>query len=74
MEQCLVISQEGRYEMKDDKPRTKILVDGGDPNETLRIRNLLGLVDGQTTNPSLIANLDITWRGDPRSVGFVTAI
>ena len=37
------------------KPRTKILVDGGDPDETLRIKNLLGFVDGQTTNPSLIA-------------------
>src|SRR3979411_3222847 len=38
-----------------NKPRTKILVDGGDPNETLRIKNLIGFVDGQTTNPSLIA-------------------
>ncbi len=38
-----------------NKPKTKILVDGGDPNETLRIKNLIGFVDGQTTNPSLIA-------------------
>ena len=38
------------------KPKTKILVDGGDPDETLRIKKLLGFVDGQTTNPSLIAN------------------
>jgi transaldolase len=37
------------------KPKTKILVDGGDPEETLRIKQLLGFVDGQTTNPSLIA-------------------
>jgi transaldolase len=37
------------------KPKTKILVDGGDPVETLRIKKLLGFVDGQTTNPSLIA-------------------
>ena len=37
------------------KPKTKILVDGGDPEETLRVKNLLGFVDGQTTNPSLIA-------------------
>jgi len=37
------------------KPKTRILVDGGDPNETLRIRSLIGFVDGQTTNPSLIA-------------------
>jgi transaldolase len=35
--------------------KTKILVDGGDPAETLRVRDLLGFVDGQTTNPSLIA-------------------
>lgn len=37
-----------------NRPKTKILVDGGDPNETLRIKSLLGSVDGQTTNPSLI--------------------
>jgi transaldolase len=38
-----------------NKPRTRILVDGGDPTETLRIKRLVGFVDGQTTNPSLIA-------------------
>ena len=37
------------------RPRTKLLVDGGDPDETLRIKTLIGFVDGQTTNPSLIA-------------------
>jgi transaldolase len=41
--------------MLTNKPKTKILVDGGDPKETLRIKNLIGFVDGQTTNPSLIA-------------------
>jgi transaldolase len=41
--------------MLTNKPKTKILVDGGDPNETLRIKSLMGFVDGQTTNPSLIA-------------------
>src|SRR5690242_3612794 len=41
--------------MLTDRPKTKILVDGGDPKETLRIKNLIGFVDGQTTNPSLIA-------------------
>ena len=30
-------------------------MDGGDPDETLRIKKLIGFVDGQTTNPSLIA-------------------
>jgi transaldolase len=41
--------------MLTNRPRTKILVDGGDPEETLRIKSLIGFVDGQTTNPSLIA-------------------
>ena len=38
-----------------NKPKTGILVDGGDPDETLRVKQMLGFVDGQTTNPSLIA-------------------
>jgi transaldolase len=38
-----------------NRPKTKLLVDGGDPEETLRIKTLIGFVDGQTTNPSLIA-------------------
>jgi len=42
--------------MLTQKPKTKILVDGGDPAETSKIKELLGYVDGQTTNPSLIAN------------------
>jgi len=37
------------------RPKTKILVDGGDPGETESVKQLLGFVDGQTTNPSLIA-------------------
>lgn len=37
------------------RTKTKILVDGGDPAETVRIKELVGFVDGQTTNPSLIA-------------------
>lgn len=37
------------------RPKTKILVDGGDPQETRQVKRLLGFVDGQTTNPSLIA-------------------
>jgi transaldolase len=37
------------------RPETKILVDGGDPQETRKIKEVLGFVDGQTTNPSLIA-------------------
>jgi transaldolase len=34
---------------------TKILVDGGDPAETMQVKEALGYLDGQTTNPSLIA-------------------
>ena len=41
--------------MLTNMPKTKLLVDGGDPEETLRIESLIGFVDGQTTNPSLIA-------------------
>jgi transaldolase len=45
----------GVNSMLTNRPKTKILVDGGDPDETLRAKRLLGFVDGQTTNPSLIA-------------------
>ena len=37
------------------RPKTQLLVDGGDPEETLRVKNLVGYVDGQTTNPTLVA-------------------
>lgn len=35
--------------------KSKIFLDGGDPGETKEALDLLGFVDGQTTNPSLIA-------------------
>lgn len=35
--------------------KTKIFLDSGDPNETREAIRLLGFLDGQTTNPSLIA-------------------
>jgi transaldolase len=35
--------------------KAKILVDGGNPDETVRVKRLVGYVDGQTTNPTLIA-------------------
>ena len=35
--------------------RSKIFLDGGDPKETKEIISLLGGLDGQTTNPTLIA-------------------
>jgi len=37
------------------RAKAKILVDGGDPEETARVKRLVGYVDGQTTNPTLIA-------------------
>lgn len=38
-----------------NRPKTKILLDSGDPEETRQIKELLGYLDGQTTNPSLVA-------------------
>src|SRR5262244_1178659 len=37
------------------RAKSKILVDGGDPEETVRVKRLIGYVDGQTTNPTLVA-------------------
>jgi transaldolase len=34
---------------------TRIFLDGGDPGETKEALNLLGFLDGQTTNPTLIS-------------------
>jgi transaldolase len=33
----------------------KIFIDGGDPVETIQAEQMLGYIDGQTTNPSLVA-------------------
>jgi transaldolase len=41
--------------MKPEGLRTKIFLDSGDPKETREVLSLLGFLDGQTTNPSLIA-------------------
>lgn len=40
---------------KPDWLKTKIFLDSGDPKETRQILNLMGFLDGQTTNPSLVA-------------------
>lgn len=37
------------------RAKAKILVDGGDPEETIRVKSLIGYVDGQTTNPTLVS-------------------
>lgn len=47
--------QQHRAEQTLSALKTKILVDGADPRETALIRRLIGFVDGQTTNPSLVA-------------------
>ncbi len=41
--------------MRPENLTTKIFLDSGDPLETRELMRLLGFLDGQTTNPSLIA-------------------
>lgn len=41
--------------MKPASLATKIFLDGGDPRETAETIRMLGFLDGQTTNPTLIA-------------------
>jgi transaldolase len=41
--------------MRPSSLKTKIFLDSGDVNETREIINVLGFLDGQTTNPTLIA-------------------
>jgi len=40
--------------MKPTELKTKIFLDSGDPDESRKVMNMLGFLDGQTTNPSLI--------------------
>jgi len=41
--------------MRPENLRTKIFLDSGDPGETQEVIRLLGFLDGQTTNPTLIS-------------------
>ena len=41
--------------MRPDHLKTKIFLDGGNPEETKEIIDTLGFLDGQTTNPTLIS-------------------
>ena len=41
--------------MKPQNLRSKIFLDGGDPEEAVDVISLLGFLDGQTTNPTLIS-------------------
>lgn len=41
--------------MRPNNLKTKIFLDGGDPDETRETIKILGFLDGQTTNPTLIS-------------------
>lgn len=41
--------------MKPSDIKTKVFLDSGDPEDTKKVINTLGFLDGQTTNPSLVA-------------------
>lgn len=41
--------------MRPDDLKTRIFLDGADPEETRQVVKALGFLDGQTTNPSLLA-------------------
>jgi transaldolase len=41
--------------MRPDNLKTRIFLDGADPQETRQVLDALGFLDGQTTNPSLLA-------------------
>ena len=41
--------------MRPENLKTRIFLDGGNPDETAEIMRLLGFLDGQTTNPTLIS-------------------
>jgi len=41
--------------MKPNNLKTKIFLDGGDPEETKELIKVLGFLDGQTTNPTLVS-------------------
>jgi transaldolase len=44
-----------RFFMRPQNLKSKIFLDGGNPDETREIISLLGFLDGQTTNPTLIS-------------------
>jgi len=61
--QWLLIYRGNLTSTSTNRLNTNVLLDGGDPRETLRIKKLLGFLDGQTTNPTIVAkNPDIQRR------------
>src|SRR3990167_4401030 len=45
--------------MRQQNLKSKIFIDGGDPQESREAEKLLGFIDGQTTNPTLISKSPI---------------
>jgi hypothetical protein len=43
------LRRRGEVDMSVRRSKTKVLVDGGDSQETVRVKGLIGFVDGQTT-------------------------
>src|SRR3989344_3766988 len=41
--------------MRPKNLKTKLFLDSGDPDETKKMLDVMGFLDGQTTNPSLVA-------------------
>lgn len=41
--------------MRPQQLKTRIFLDGGNPDETARAIKVFGFLDGQTTNPTLIS-------------------
>ena len=57
MSPCIltILASLARITMRPINLKTKIFLDSGDPQETREALSVLGFLDGQTTNPSLIA-------------------
>ncbi|KKR71893.1 MAG: Transaldolase [Microgenomates group bacterium GW2011_GWC1_41_8] len=55
--------------MKPQNLTTKIFLDSGDPDETRKALDLLGFLDGQTTNPSLVAKKILSTNVIPAKAG-----
>ena len=64
--------------MRPEGLRTRIFLDGGNPDETMEVIDILGFLDGQTTNPTLISKNPETERrmqagkrfGESEIIGF----
>jgi hypothetical protein len=52
------LRRRGEVDMSVRRSKTKVLVDGGDPQATVRVKGPIGFVDGQSI-------LQENWRGSP---------